>query len=321
METSLAELLDHVPIFVRRHDGEILYWTHGCRELYGYTAEEACGRRSDELLNTVFPVPAETVESALASAGAWSGRVRQTCKSGREICAEVVLRLRPSANPGGMIVVEQATDITERVELEEKSALLMRELQHRVRNILAVVQALARMSVPDAPIEQRRKMEERISALAEANKLLQDSSWSKADLRAIVHEVANGLGVRERIAADGPDMAVRSEDAIGLALAVHELCTNAMKYGALTHPHGQVTLSWDADGDNPGVVRVRWKENGGPPVVPPTQTGFGTFLIRKAISSQPKSRVEIDYQPDGVACELYLGRAGGGEQRGEGEGG
>lgn len=316
MEATLAELLDHVPVFVRRRDGEILHWTGGCRDLYGYTAEEARGRPSHELLKTTFPVSAAAVEQALAARGEWRGRLRQTCKSGREIWTEAVLRLRQSVNPGGPIVLEQATDITDRVVLEEKSALLSRELQHRVRNILAVVQALARMSFPDAPAEQRRKMEERIGALAEANKLLQDASWSKADLRTVVREVAGSLGLGERIALDGPDVAVTSDDAIGLSLAVHELCTNAIKYGALTQPAGRIALSWTIDDGSPEAVRVRWKESGGPPVEPPSATGFGTLLIRRAISGHARPPVEIRYEQDGVACELQLARAADGEPNG-----
>ena len=175
MEATLIELLDHVPVFVRRREGEILHWTDGCRDLYGYSAEEACGRTASELLRTVFPEPWDAIEATLSEQGQWSGRLRQTCKSGREIWTEAVLRLRDSANPGGPIVVEQASDITARIELEEQSALLARELEHRVRNILTVVQALVRLSIPDAPEEQQHKLYGRIAALAEANKLLHDA--------------------------------------------------------------------------------------------------------------------------------------------------
>lgn len=304
MEATLTELLDHVPVFVRRREGEILYWTNGCRELYGYTTEEACGQPASELLRTVFPVPWETIEAALSAQGQWSGRLRQTCKSGREIWVEAVLRLRDSLNPGGPIIVEEASDISARVTLEEQSALLARELDHRVRNILTVVQALARMSVPDAPPEQLRKLEGRIAALAEANKLLHQSSWKQAELRGIVSEVAGTLGIGERIALDGPDVAIVADHAFGLSLALHELSTNALKYGALSDPAGLVALSWTVDGETE-AVHLRWRERGGPPVAPPSRRGFGSRLIQGAVLGAP-APARIEYAPDGLVCDLYL---------------
>lgn len=311
MEATLGELLEHVPVFVRRPDGEILHWTAGCRELYGYTAEEACGRPAHELLKTQYPAPRESIDAALDARGMWSGRLRQTTRAGRAVWTETLLIRRDSANPGGPIVVEQSTDITERMALEEKSALLARELQHRVRNILSVVQALARISFPDAPAEQRRKMEERIAPLGEAVKLLQDSSWQQADLRAIVTRIARGLGVSERISGEGPDVPIGSDDAMGLSLALHELGTNAIKYGALSRPGGTIAVSWADDADDRDAVRIRWKESGGPPVTPPSRSGFGTLLIRQAISAGSHSPVRIDYSPDGLACELRVRRAAG----------
>lgn len=308
VEITFSELLDHIPVFVRRPDGEIVHWAGGARELYGYSADEAKGRLAHELLKTEFPVSREAVAAELAATGKWSGRLRQIAKSGEAVWTETLLLQRESTDPGGPIVVEQSTDITERVELEEKSALLARELQHRVRNILGVVQAIARMSFPDAPPEQRRTMEERIAALGEAVKLLQDSSWKQAGLHALVDETCRGLGIRERIAADGPEVAINSDDAMGLSLALHELATNALKYGALSKPGGTVSLSWHDDAEEPQLVRIEWKESGGPPVTPPSRTGFGTLLIRKAISSGSRP-VKIDYPTEGVACELRVRRS------------
>jgi PAS domain S-box-containing protein len=309
VEGTLTELLNAATVFVRRPGGEILHWTDGCRDLYGYTAEEALGRSATELLQSEFTDPPERVAASLSSSGKWRGRVRRVGKSGQAIWTETVLLRREAASPEGPILIEQSSDITERVELEEKNELLARELQHRVRNILGVVQAIVRMSFPDAPAEQRLKMEERIAALGEAVKLLQDSSWKQAGMRAIVAEIGNGLGISERIAAEGPDVAIASDDTMGLSLALHELCTNALKYGALSRPEGRVALSWKSDPDA-NVVRIRWKESGGPSVTPPTRTGFGTLLIRRAIAGKTKTSVELDYAPDGVGCELSVTRAG-----------
>jgi two-component sensor histidine kinase len=225
-----------------------------------------------------------------------------------------VLRLRDSVNPGGFIVVEQASDITDRVALEKQSALLVRELDHRVRNILTVVQALARMSIPDAPLEQKRKLEYRIAALAEANKLLHEASWKHADLRSIIDETADSLGFADRLAAEGPDVAIVADHAFGLSLALHELATNALKYGALSDPVGRVKISWTVGEDDEAVL-LRWKEHDGPPVKQPSRAGFGSRLIRGAIAG---AAATISYEPDGLACELNLKRVAGGEGTGRG---
>lgn len=305
MEASLAEYLDHAPVFIRRPSGEILHWTEGCSELYGYTDVEALGRISHELLKTVLPESLEAIEAILSAEGEWSGRLQHTAKSGRKIWAETVWRLRRKSDTGQPIVIEQNTDITTRVELEERSALLARELEHRVKNILAIVQALARMSFTATPDEQR-KFDERLVALAEANKLLQDATWREADLRALVIEVARGLGIQDRIRLAGPDVAISSSQTIGLALAVHELCTNALKYGALTRPAGWVELYWTVDALGPQVIHVTWKEHGGPAVVPPSRVGFGTRLIRQAVQGQNGAPVELKFEPAGLVCEMHL---------------
>ena len=309
MEVGLVEVIAHLPVFVRRFRGEIVHWTPGCQELFGYDAAEAVGALAHELLKTELPEPPEAIARKLQARGQWSGRVRHTTKSGRELWVEAVWRLRESDNPGGPIVVEQNTDITERVALEEKTALLARELEHRVKNILNVVQALARMTFPDAPKAQRDALDQRIIALSEANKVLQDAAWQEADLRMIVAEVAGRLGVTDRIACQGPDVAIATDQAMGLALVIHELSTNALKYGALSHSSGQVELTWDCDAGDPAVVRARWQEFGGPPVLPPRYKGFGTLLIRRAIADAGRPTTELRFEPDGVICEMALQRA------------
>jgi two-component system CheB/CheR fusion protein len=310
VEAGLAEIIAHLPVFVRGVGGEVVYWSEGCRELFGYDAAEAQGSVARELLRTELPQPLETLHRTLLTRGQWSGRLRHVTKAGSELWTETAWRLRDSRDPGGPIVIEQHTDITERVALEAKSALLARELEHRVKNVLNVVQALARMTFPDAPKAQRDALDQRIIALSEANKVLQGAAWEEADLRAIVAEVAGRLGVAERIEADGPPAAIVSDQAMGLALVIHELCTNALKYGALSQAGGRVKLTWDSDPDDPNLVRARWEETGGPPVEPPAYKGFGTLLIRRALPGAARSPTELRFEREGVVCEMTLQRAG-----------
>jgi two-component system CheB/CheR fusion protein len=308
VEAGLVEVIAHLPVVVRRVGGEVVHWTPGCRELFGYDADEATGALAHELLATEFPEPLETIHRTLLSRGHWSGRVRHTTKAGEELWVEAVWRLRDSVNPGGPIVVEQNTDITDRVALEEKSALLARELEHRVKNILSVVQALARMTFPDAPKTQRDALDQRIIALSEANKVLQDAAWVEADLQSIVSEVSGRLGVDGRIVCRGPQVAIAGGQAMGLALAIHELCTNALKYGSLSDAAGRVELTWELEEESPDLVHLRWHERDGPPVEPPAYKGFGTLLIRRAIPATGDS-TELRFDPSGVVCEMILQRA------------
>jgi len=309
MEATLAELVQHLPVFLRRLDGEILFWTEGCTDLYGFTADEALGRKSFELLHTALPDALDGIQATLIAKREWSGRLRRVTKSGRELWTETAWKLRNSVDPGGWIVVEQSTDITQRVELEERSSLLSGELEHRVKNILTIAQALARTSFPGAPRHQLETFERRLLALSGANKILQETSWQEADLVAIVREVAHNFDANERIRLIGPPLAISSQHAMGFALAVHELCTNAIKHGALSRPTGYVELTWEIERES-GLVLVRWQERGGPPVVTPSRTGFGTQLIRRAISGQDGS-AKIRFEPSGLVCELRIARSAG----------
>lgn len=308
MEASLLDLVKQMPVVVRRPDGEILHWGEGCRDLYGYAPEEARGCNAHTLLRTVFPESRETIDGVLAARGEWTGRLRHTAKSGAEVWTETLLRLGEAADGTGAVVVEQNTDVTHRVELEERSALLNRELEHRVKNILAVVRALARMTFPDAPAEQQRKMDDRLIALAEANNLLQRGAWEQADLADVISEVTRRLGVENRIRLSGPSMPLASSDAMNLALAMHELATNAIKYGALSRPGGHVELWWQPEDDRE-VLALRWQEHGGPPVAVPTSEGFGMRLIRDVLTRGRSSSARIRYEPEGLIYEAKLALA------------
>ena len=305
MKETLRDVLDHVPVFVCRPNGEILHWTKGCEELFGHTADEAQGRISHELLRTVFPEDLASIEKQLDRAKEWTGRLRHTTRDGRFLWVLAVWRSRQGREPAGPIIVKQNTDITSQVELEEQKNLLARELEHRVKNLLAVVQSLARTSFLDAPEDQRRKFENRLIALAEANRLLREESWDEADLCSLVMEVARALGADRRLIPYGPKVTIGSQHAMGFALAIHELCTNALKHGALSVPEGRVEVSWRIDPDG-GQVHVRWEEKGGPQPVPPVTAGFGMRLIEHAVAGQIGAPVKVRFEPSGVVCDMRL---------------
>jgi two-component system CheB/CheR fusion protein len=306
MKATLLEYLDHAPVFLRRPNGEILHWTDGCRELYGFAPEEAQGRISHDLLQTVFPEDLGAIEARLQDEGEWSGRLRHTTKDGRSLWTLSVWRLREGKKPAGPLVIEQITDITSHVQLEEQRMLLARELEHRVKNLLAVVQSLARTSFPDAPAEQKSRFDNRLLALAQANQLLREASWDEAGLRDVAREVARALGLDGRLQLSGPDVTISSQHVMGFALAIHELCTNALKHGALSVPQGIVDVTCEVDTDHPDHVRVLWRERGGPSPVEPAKPGFGTRLIQQAVAGWIGAPAQLRFEPEGVACELRL---------------
>ncbi|MDZ4374278.1 MAG: sensor histidine kinase, partial [Phenylobacterium sp.] len=184
-------------------------------------------------------------------------------------------------------------------------------LNHRVKNTLATVQSIVRQTLRngEASIGARDALTSRIVALSKAHDVLTDEQWSGADLGQIVGQAAHpfrlGLGA-ERIQLKGPQVRVPPKTAIAMALAIHELATNAAKYGALSGPKGHATFSWRLKaGHGPRELFAVWQEFDGPPVAPPTRSGFGTRLIERGLASDLNGEVTITYPPAGVVCTIH----------------
>jgi PAS domain S-box-containing protein len=304
MERALAEFLTHAPVFLRLPDGKIVYWSVGCEEVYGYSGEEAIGRCSHELLRTVFVEGRAAAEAALASTGEWRGRLRHRAKDGRVIWSESLWRLRKAQEPAATLVIEQNTDITDRIEVERHRELLARELDHRVKNTLAIVQGIARLTFGRADKALLEAFDERLAALSEAHNLLARERWSHADLKEIISEVMRPLQLADRIQMDGEPVRLTPTAAVAYALAFHELATNAVKHGALGAPGGRVEITWSLTGAEPRRIHLTWREHGGPRVAVPSREGFGTRLIRRAVAAELSTPVELRYDPEGLVCEF-----------------
>jgi two-component sensor histidine kinase len=185
----------------------------------------------------------------------------------------------------------------------------MNELNHRVKNTLAIVQGLAHqtfrkgLAVEDA----RAVFEARLAALSATHDLLTRRSWEPPPLRQIVAaavEATAGPGAA-RVEADGPEVSLAPQAAVSFALALHELCTNAVKYGALSADSGQVKVSWELAGVAEAPrLRFRWAESGGPAVSRPVRRGFGARLIETALARELGGRVELDFRPEGLVCGI-----------------
>jgi two-component system, chemotaxis family, CheB/CheR fusion protein len=212
---------------------------------------------------------------------------------------------------GARLVLLGMVDITERKRSEDEKDLLARELSHRVKNILAIVQALAvqadgRISSVD---EFRQSFVGRVQALSRAHSLLLDAQWRSADLGTLIDQMVRPYRTDrpEAVDIEGEPVALMPSQGLGLSLVLHELATNAAKYGALSCPEGRVHVSWRVEQGNPDRrVRLLWQERGGPAVGPPAEKGFGMRLIERACTYELEGEVELNYRPDGLRCEVMF---------------
>ncbi|PND25955.1 chemotaxis protein CheB [Sinorhizobium sp. M4_45] len=303
-EMRLVEL-SRSPMFVWDFDDGIMQWNRGSEELYGYSRVEALGRRKEELLKTAVPGSSfDKLRRRLAEKGRWSGELNHTTKDGRVLTVESQIELVPIGER--RLVLESTRDITDRKRWERRGQLLLNELSHRVKNTLAVVQSLARQTLRTTRSSEDfvERFEGRLAALASAHKLLVDSEWSGAELDALARGQLDAYAGtdRRRLLIEGEPVMLPPDLATPFGLVLHELATNAAKYGAFSTDNGQVKLSWKL-GNNGRTLAVIWQERGGPPVEPPSEQGFGGVLIEKSL---PGSTVRRDFQPDGVVCTVDI---------------
>jgi PAS domain S-box-containing protein len=218
----------------------------------------------------------------------------------------------------GHVVEAQSTgiDITERRQAEAHRTLLLDELNHRVKNTLNVVQAIAQLSFKstDDLTSQRADFNGRLAALAAAHAALTQAQWQHTNLRQIASAtIAACLGQDDRISVRGPDVLLDPKAAVALTLALHELTTNAVKYGALTSEHGAVSIFWTTSTDVQGHrLRLIWIESGGPAVSAPSRRGFGSTLIERALSHELGGEAALEFASTGVVCKIDVPLVSGG---------
>jgi PAS domain S-box-containing protein len=197
------------------------------------------------------------------------------------------------------------TDITDRKEAEERLVLLAREVDHRARNALTVIQSIIRLTRAKSVDDYVLAIEGRIKAMARAHTLLSDSRWQGADLGTLVAEELAPYRAGDKIEISGPDISLQPATAQGLALALHELATNAAKHGALSSMTGKVSLDWQLQ---PGTLILHWAENGGPLIAPPSARNFGLKVILASMEQQLGGKAAFDWDPKGLRCVLSIPR-------------
>ena len=196
-------------------------------------------------------------------------------------------------------------EVAERRRAEERQQLLIHELNHRVKNMLATVQSVARQSLGRAggagPLAD---FEERLMALAWTHDILTRERWAGASLATVLSRTMTPHGPG-RVALKGPDLRISPKMALALAMGVHELATNAVKYGALSADKGHVEIVWRLDETvTPARLRLEWRERGGPRVTPPATRGFGARLLERGLAHELGGQVVIRFLPAGVRCEI-----------------
>jgi PAS domain S-box-containing protein len=290
-------------------EGRVTSWNEGASRIFGWEASEMIGQP----ILRIIPPELHDEEVEILARLRRGERIEhfdtvRLAKDGRRV--DISLAVSPIRDSSGRVTgaSKVARDVTERKEAEKLQCLLVDELNHRVKNTLATVQAIASHS-----LRRARNSEDfvssftgRVQALARAHHLLTERTWRGADVADLVREqVVLGVVESNRVAFSGPALLLDPQSALHLALVLHELATNARKYGALSVPQGQLSVSWSMLANKGRMLVLQWSERGGPAVAAPSSVGFGTSLIQQALDAHGGS-ASIQYAAEGVTCEIKL---------------
>ena len=284
----------------------------------GYEEHEVVGRHVSDFMDPdQFEISRAAVAQKLAEGGTTRLTLHVRAKDGHELIWETNSRLTTDedGNPTGLHAIGR--DMTQAKRDEAHLRLLVDELNHRVKNTLAIVQGIAQQSFKAGidTVTARRAFEGRLAALSETHNLLTREHWGPVSMAQIIGDAVTphggviGLspsGDRQgRFDLEGPDLPLAPKTAISLALAIHELSTNAVKYGALSQPEGRVTIQWAKRGtaDAPRLA-LTWTESGGPQVIVPTKRGFGTRMVERGLAAELGGTVKIEFAPKGLICTV-----------------
>ena len=302
---SIVEYSDDA-IISKNLDGIITSWNRGAERVFGYTADEAIGQP----ITIVIPQDRQNEERTILTRIRNGERIDhfETVRQRKHGSLIVVsLTVSPVKNAEGKIVgaSKSARDITEQKRAQEQIATLAREAEHRSKNLLATVHATVSLSQSDTPEGLKQAIEGRILALASVHSLFVETRWIGAELSTIATQELSPYSEKDerRVRIEGPQVLLEPNAAQVVAVTLHELATNAAKYGALSVPNGQIGLKWEHEAD--GRLILRWSEMGGPAVKMPTHQGFGTRVIERTIG-QLKGKAHFDWHADGLVCEITL---------------
>lgn len=311
-ERRIHAILDNasVSIFLMDENQQCSFMNPAAERLTGYKLEETFGRPLHDVIHhkrpdgSHYPLEECPIDRAFPDRHRVQGEDTFVHRDGSFY--PVSFTASPLEDEDGKPVgtIIEVVDISERKRSEEYRELLINELNHRVKNTLSVVQGIAHQTFSKDGVAsgQRAKYEARLGALAAAHNILTEQNWVSASLNQLIEHVVRPFqSDAHAINFAGPDIDINPKAAVSFALAIHELATNAVKYGSLSQEDGTVALGWTiADGH----VHLVWQESGGPQVEQPTHKGFGSKLITQGLSFEVGAKVELNYAESGLICKI-----------------
>jgi len=303
---------------VRTH---ALTWSESCHRVHG--TDPAQPVTFEGWIANIHPADQNTVRHALTAAMAGSNAlwdvefrfIRPSDGALRWLVGRGSV-LRDQKTGEALRVLGAAIDVTERRAAEERQALLSREVDHRAKNVLAVVQAALRLTPRTGMDSYAEAVGGRIAALARAHTLLAEGGWTGADLHALLRGELKPFLTGQRADLSGPRVALSADMAQPLAMAVHELATNAVKHGALAQPDGRLAVTWERD-EAARRLRLRWVETGPRPIpAAPTSRGFGTRVLDGTVRGQLRGRILLDWTATGLVALIDIPMPASGQAEG-----
>ena len=306
-EAQFRTLAESMPalLFVTNAAGANIYTNPRFQEYCGTTAQDLLGTGWHAMVHPEDRERAACLwDRAMQSGTLYEAEYRFRRSDGA--WRWFLCRAIPQRNNDGAVErwVGTGTDVQAMREAEERLHLLMREVDHRAKNALAVVQSILYLSRADDPATFAEAVEGRINAMARVHSLLSASRWSGVMLGDLVTRELAAFSTRSRLDIQGPVLALRPEAAQAVALVLHELATNAAKYGALAADGGRLAVTWSL-GHDPQELTLVWREEGGPVIVkPPQSRGFGMVMIEQVVGRQLNGRLALDWRRDGLCCTM-----------------
>lgn len=282
-------------------------------KLTGYALEEVLAKSFQSLLAVgVDPETMTTVESAFRGECDHEPEIHYRRKDGSEFWASMFVS--PVCDDGGTVVQHfvSLVDLTNHRQDNARCKMLIDELNHRVKNTLSTVQSIVTQALrrPAEPAAIREAIESRILALSRSHDLLTNTNWEGAGLHELVdtalHPFKVVTGRTERFTIVGDNVHLSPKTALSVAIALHELATNAVKYGAFSNDAGKIAIDWTMSSTAKDRLVLQWRESDGPPVTPPTHKGFGSWVIERGLAHELGGAVTLDYLPAGVTCTIEI---------------
>ncbi len=309
-EQRFRLMSEHAPVMIwmSHPDGSCLHLNQMLRQFWGVDDEAVA---AFDWRSTMHPEDVDhivaTMTQALTEREPVSLKGRYRGSDGGWHVLQTDARPRFSASGAFMGMIGVNVDITERERADAQRELLLAELNHRVKNTLAVVQAIAHQTLKTTDLDRARAaFDGRLAALAAAHNLLTKANWESAPL---AHLVRDALRVQatggDRLVTSGPSVLLPPKQALAIAMALHELFTNAVKYGAFSNDEGRIDLQWSCSGEEGDAhLKMVWLEQGGPTVLTPRHKGFGSMLLQQTLALDLDGEVSTEFRPEGLVCTI-----------------